>query len=1232
MTIKLNAGQQKAFEGFKAFMADPNATCAVLTGAAGTGKTTCLQVILKESGIDTDHVIACAPTHKATNVLRDTLSFIIPQRNINTVTSNFYGYNEDGNYYTLSADMEKTVLAVIDEASMLGKKRTLDIIEIAKYWGKKVLFVGDPFQLEPIKDSDVVFTYDMTKYYWSLSQVMRQREGSDLLNLVTAIRDQKQILIPDASVEDVKISSGDDAIRSLATDLRNGISAIAVDFKNADRFDHNAEIRIEMEYPIDVVVGEQMIATNNAIFEMGDKKVIPVPNATIFEATPDMKSYGTFQVAYFMPSDKIADQVGGTGIEGNYSGYSSRILFQVQASFFSDIILLEGERTRVDFVCLHRQPEPTVNDGFIACDRLPRKIQEKFCRLGKTNHWNLRTDVIVCNFGYSITAHKAQGSQWDKVYVTSVKPNDYRWGYTAISRAKREVILALECANVMTWNQIRGIADEYVSGKNMSALAECDMEKMVRENQKRRKAEELSMMLRTKRGKTLADLGFGVVEKVDDRCERLLNDICAHLDLDAKTVIQEAFSKQKRLYGLVEMMGDLILGTIKEEQKAAKDAIKKGIEMLAAIRIRKEVLAKLGNDAQEINYNKVVFFDPKNDNPFIDGELQDAVNHQFNRNKAVEIRLIGEEGYGEKSIVIDGEAVRSVLNSVKDAYGTNDEYDFVREEITMTENENKTVSMATKVEKKEEEITMKKENKAVDMTNTAQAEIKQVEEKEEVKMEEKTIVKIYIMTMGGRYPFDAARDEGLIKSLVARERTDHDWDDPVNNEIYEIVLNGNKAMMDADKAAKKAVVIGWSMRTYYGFRGLKAVEPAPVVEEKKEEIAPVEEKKEEIYISPAIDPDEYAIDIDAAVEVEKANIAYIKALENGRRVAEIAAIDHYVITTDAQDYAVEAEQETIEMEQKKTDMIRHIQHDGFVLPENYETMSYEALYDYFMDETAKADAASEYAMDEAAMKDAEPEIIEIEPVEEKKEEKKVKKAGVSRKEVMEAAHKLRRKVAPEFEKNGIMYKEIMSICLKVAWASAKGEDVNKEFPWFMGVLTNVIVREKMVAINADALKDAQETAKKAAEQRKLEAEKREAARKEKAARKAAKAAEEKAKKEDEARKREALMALRRTTSQVVLSAYDPDFIKAAKENPKSDAAVVVRGITEDLIALNATEKAGAVMADMKASLAEFSWSLPVGMKKENGVRKYYMVRNDGAIMGAYKFVTNNEGEIELADA
>lgn len=55
--------------------------------------------------------------------------------------------------------------------------------------------------------------------------------------------------------------------------------------------------------------------------------------------------------------------------------------------------------------------------------------------------WEAR-ELVQMDFGYTITVHKSQGSEWDKVLVKAERMNDMdKWLYTALTRARNECVL-----------------------------------------------------------------------------------------------------------------------------------------------------------------------------------------------------------------------------------------------------------------------------------------------------------------------------------------------------------------------------------------------------------------------------------------------------------------------------------------------------------------------------------------------------------------------------------------------------------------------------------------------------------------------------------------------------------------------------------------------------------------------------------------------------------------------
>lgn len=55
-----------------------------------------------------------------------------------------------------------------------------------------------------------------------------------------------------------------------------------------------------------------------------------------------------------------------------------------------------------------------------------------------------RSEVVVCDYGYALTVHKSQGSEFEKVLVIEEiwreKWDEKRWKYTAVTRASKELV------------------------------------------------------------------------------------------------------------------------------------------------------------------------------------------------------------------------------------------------------------------------------------------------------------------------------------------------------------------------------------------------------------------------------------------------------------------------------------------------------------------------------------------------------------------------------------------------------------------------------------------------------------------------------------------------------------------------------------------------------------------------------------------------------------------------
>jgi exodeoxyribonuclease-5 len=176
--MNYSPSQQSALSKLEQFLSSPS-TSFILKGCAGTGKTTLMRALASLS--DTNFVYL-APTGKAAKRLSESIG--APAA---TVHSAIYVLLKGGRdpQFEWNGDMEDAV-AVVDEASMVYPEMAADLHSTFR----KVIFVGDPFQLPPVKAEDWFARQPADA---ELLEIHRQALESPILSLATAVRQGKPI-------------------------------------------------------------------------------------------------------------------------------------------------------------------------------------------------------------------------------------------------------------------------------------------------------------------------------------------------------------------------------------------------------------------------------------------------------------------------------------------------------------------------------------------------------------------------------------------------------------------------------------------------------------------------------------------------------------------------------------------------------------------------------------------------------------------------------------------------------------------------------------------------------------------------------------------------------------------------------------------------------------------------------------------------------------------------------
>ena len=365
----------------------------VIAGYAGTGKSTLVKFIIEALDIDQSKVCYATFTGKAAQVLAK-------KGNKNAMTLHKLLFDsiprKGGGFMRIPKKVLDYTVVVVDEISMAPKS----IIDKLFQHNVYVICLGDPFQLPPIdKEED---NHLLDKPHIFLDEIMRQAEESEIIRLTMGIRDQKPLghmkgnevqILPYSSLSDGMLNWADQVL--VATNLQ--------------RHSMNDFMRQMKGFGPDPCDGDKVICLRNYWDSWNYDNGDPLVNGTI----------GTIH----NPHNDI--------IRVPYYAYNKGVIHTLQANFTSDLGENFGEVSMDPKIMLGGESELEWRDKY--------KLGQLKNRIG---------DVIPKEFtyGYAITCHKAQGSEWDKVLVIEEKfpfqkIDHARWLYTAATRAAEKLVI-----------------------------------------------------------------------------------------------------------------------------------------------------------------------------------------------------------------------------------------------------------------------------------------------------------------------------------------------------------------------------------------------------------------------------------------------------------------------------------------------------------------------------------------------------------------------------------------------------------------------------------------------------------------------------------------------------------------------------------------------------------------------------------------------------------------------
>ena len=455
--MQLTTQQQQAINRIKEFV-NSDASVFILTGYAGTGKTTVLKQIA-DTLIPTETLMLMAPTGRAARVLQAKTG-----HEANTIHRTIYTQPQleskevkdlAESEFKLHFPIRPTqgqIIGIVDEASMLssrtnkqelfafGTDNLMDdlLTFIRPSFGGKIIFVGDPTQLPPVNDNKSTaldadfFTQKGLKVMQTeLTEVLRQAEDSVLLKNAMQIQQlleqpQRNRLVFEEKKNEVEGLKPEELLPKYMEEKAKdkGNDCIVICFSNQAASRYNRQIRENLYHTKEPTLREGdmlMVVQNNYALDLmnGDFIQVQSVGGKVQQSAPVYVQEGENKVKKTITLNFIPVNIR----DAKGSLQNSLLLLNLLDDEHQSLGIDEQKALYINFRIRHPELKPS---------------SEEFSNsLQNDPYFN----CLRAKYGYAVTGHKCQGGEWSKVFVdysgrTGLSDDCLRWAYTATTRAR----------------------------------------------------------------------------------------------------------------------------------------------------------------------------------------------------------------------------------------------------------------------------------------------------------------------------------------------------------------------------------------------------------------------------------------------------------------------------------------------------------------------------------------------------------------------------------------------------------------------------------------------------------------------------------------------------------------------------------------------------------------------------------------------------------------------------
>lgn len=286
-------------------------------------------------------------------------------------------------------------VVIVDEISMLPKEMWELLITHHINSGVHIIALGDPGQLPPVASED---NGVLEHPHIFLDEVMRQAQESEIIRLTMDIREGKSISLQQGN--EIRIVNRMETTKPGFFFWADQILVA----KNETRHNLNDLMRKgkwQDQYQIEPIIGDKLICLRN-----------------------DWEKISTT----------------GEPLVNGLTGYLNHIVYTNSNPFMEKTPFIQFSPDYEDGGTFHK----------LEVDYKLLTEHEPTVKRGPKGNWNTIPKLYhprEFDYGYVITTHKAQGSEWDKIivieeYLKNMSKDDHkRWLYTAATRASKKLII-----------------------------------------------------------------------------------------------------------------------------------------------------------------------------------------------------------------------------------------------------------------------------------------------------------------------------------------------------------------------------------------------------------------------------------------------------------------------------------------------------------------------------------------------------------------------------------------------------------------------------------------------------------------------------------------------------------------------------------------------------------------------------------------------------------------------